>query len=184
MNGLLWSFNRLQLGLVLLAFGMGASLTWAQTPDTVKQSSAVPFKPLVFTVLDGASTKPVAGARVSSGYFVKPGSGIEAKPEEFVTDENGKATFQLPEGVMFNLSISVVHSNYAPQQMLMQTDTEPIQSVPPQSTMNLTKGVGIGGFVRDEKGQGVAGLKVLAWGYARNTVRQPEGGPLSFRSQP
>ena len=57
MNGLLWSFNRLQLGLVLLAFGMGASLTWAQTPDTVKQFSAVPFKPLVFTVLDGASNQ-------------------------------------------------------------------------------------------------------------------------------
>ena len=48
--------------------------------------------------------------------------------------------------------------------------TEPIPSVPPQYTMNLAKGVGIGGFVRDEKGQGVAGLKVLAWGYARNIV--------------
>jgi thiol-disulfide isomerase/thioredoxin len=185
MRGLLRISNRLTVAITMVACTVGASLTRAQTPDPIAaaqkvMAAAIPVKPLVFTVLDGETSRPIPGAKVSSSYFVRPGTAVEVKPEEFVTDENGKVTLHLPEGVMQNLGISVVHSNYAARQMVMQSDGNPITSVPAQYIMNLSKGTTVGGFVRDEKGQGLAGAKVMVWGYGGNNVQPRDRRPIEM----
>jgi thiol-disulfide isomerase/thioredoxin len=187
MSGLLQISNRLTVTIAVVACMVGASLTRAQTPDIIAavqsaKLAAIQVKPLVFTVLDGETARPVAGAKVSSAYFVRPGTALEPKPEELVTDENGKVTLHLPEGVMQNLGISVVHSNYAARQVVMQSDGNPIASVPGEYTVQLRKGVAVGGFVRDEKGQAIAGGKVLVWGYGGNNMQPRTRGFFEISS--
>ena len=71
---------------------------------------------------------------------------------------------------LYTLNISVTHSNYPIRQFGLQSQGGPLE-VPAEYTMRLTKGMSIGGFVRDEKGQPVAGTKVIVWGNSANLYR-------------
>src|SRR4051812_1523556 len=104
MRGLLRFSNWATVATGLVACTLVTGLTGAQAPDIssvvqMAKAAAIPVKPLVFTVLDGETARPVAGAKVSSAYFVEPGTALQVKPEELVTDANGKVTLHLPEGV-------------------------------------------------------------------------------------
>src|SRR4051812_1754922 len=100
MRGLLRISNWLTVAIAAVAWTVGTSLTLAQIPKLaevaqIAKAVAIPVKPLVFTVLDVETARPVAGAKVSSAYFVQSETALEVKPEELVTDENGKVTLHL-----------------------------------------------------------------------------------------
>jgi hypothetical protein len=165
--------------LLLLSTTLGLAQAPAPSRPPVARpgtSGTAASRSLVLTVLDAETGKPVVGATVNPNQYV-PEPVSNGRMGEWVTGDDGKATLKLPGGTLYNLNISVTHSNYPSRQMGMQGQGGPIE-VPTEYTMRLTKGVSIGGFVRDEKGQAVAGTKVIVWGNSGNMYRPVERRPV------
>src|SRR4051812_13300738 len=99
------------------------TLVLAQAPAPLRPPVARPGtaraaapRSLVLTVLDAETGKPVAGASVNPNQYA-PEPGYNGRPGEWVTGDDGKATLKLPGGVMYNVNISVTHSNYPIRQI-------------------------------------------------------------------
>lgn len=179
MRGLLSGLGGRACGSFALVFCLALSLAPARAAEIAGEPKNGPeggkgFVPFTLTVMDVESGHPVSGAKVFSTYFVRAQPGLNLEPQQWTTDGDGKITLRLPEGPLQHFAVSVTHSNYAPRQLIMQGDGTRIQTPPSQYMLNLSKGVTLGGFVRNEKGEAVAGLKIILWGYG-GTAPQPSG---------
>ncbi|MGD0517527.1 MAG: carboxypeptidase-like regulatory domain-containing protein [Thermoguttaceae bacterium] len=102
----------------------------------------------------GPDDKPIAGAKIHKGVWTKE---LVKHNDDYVCDDNGEAAVDLPKTLDI-LRIWARKDGFVPLfAHWEQYDPEPI---PKQFTFKLTKGTTIGGFVKNEDGQPIAGAKV------------------------
>ncbi len=124
---------------------------------------------MTVTVLDAQTGQPVPGARVNTPYLT---GSFQTNPPGWMTDLRGVASIQfplppaLPLANMQNFSLGVMASNYPDRSVMWVSDGgKVIETLPDSYTFHLQKGITIGGFVRDDHGQPVAGAAVIPWGF-------------------
>lgn len=123
-------------------------------------------------VLDDETGKPLAGAEVlahnKAALF-----GFEDRGPLWITGDDGRADIHLGEVSPSHLSqqtwftLSVRHREFAPRGKSLsagQTDVRP--NLPAEVVVRLRRGITVGGFVRDEKGSPVPGVRVRIYGAA------------------
>lgn len=124
-------------------------------------------------VVDAVSGQPVPGSAVEVAVLMPLPVRPSTNEWQFITNERGVATVRTPARVMalsyFALSIS--NAGYPPRsvswqasQMSPSAPGSVRSALPAEYTVRLERGATIGGFVRDERGQSVAGVKVVPWG--------------------
>ncbi len=84
------------------------------------------------------------------------------------TDSRGIAVLSVPKLLderMQNFSIEVKAPNYPIRDVMWVSDGGKVPATLPENyTFHLTKGISVGGFVRDEHGQPIEGATVIPWG--------------------
>jgi peroxiredoxin len=106
-----------------------------------------------FRVVDADTGQPVAGVKVRSW----------AK-EALVTDDKGSCSFPLPrpKSETFSYRITVTKDGYVGKYIIWSTKQEDtIQDIPAEYTTKMEKGAAIGGIVKNETGEPVAGAQVI-----------------------
>jgi peroxiredoxin/5-hydroxyisourate hydrolase-like protein (transthyretin family) len=106
-----------------------------------------------FRVLDADTGKPVAGVKVRS-WVNTP----------LVTDDNGWCTFAMPQpkSGKFAYRISIAKEGYVPKYVVWSTaQNDTLTNIPPEYTMNMDRGAAIGGTVKNNSGEPVAGARVI-----------------------
>ncbi len=131
---------------------------------------ATNLQAMTVTVLDAQTGRGIAGAKVWAPYAIPfreaPGTNDWGTP----TDENGVAVVSLARSLAEdkraqNFSLSVLHSNYAPRDVMWISDSGNVgRTLPPAHALKLERGITIGGFVRDENGAPVPGARMVPWG--------------------
>ncbi|HUR44239.1 MAG TPA: thioredoxin-like domain-containing protein [Candidatus Saccharimonadales bacterium] len=122
------------------------------------------LKSITIHVLDQAG-QPVSGARISAPYMNFGNRKRSTPSEPLTTGKNGEAILKYPVFDGQNFSLNVQHRDYAGREVMFSsihggvTDT-----MPAEYTFQLSHGVPIGGFLRNEAGQPIAGARVVPWG--------------------
>lgn len=176
---------------LVLAFA-GAGLTDAiedappQTPDQAGQAGQPDQKPapkkvekkplenriVVISVVD-SNDKPVAGAHVHAGVWSKDPTKAN---QTSVCDADGKTTFELPASFSL-LRVWATKEGHVPMYAQwwpkFQKDGH---LVPPEYKFRLEKGSEIGGFIKNEAGEPIEGVKIEV-----KLVSPPNQPPLMTR---
>lgn len=122
---------------------------------------------LTVTVLDDATGQPLPGAEVFAPHV---GQWNQPQPQR-LTDEQGKFVLRVvavPMEVrrdMSSFSVSARAKDHAQRAVMWASaGGDVFAGVPPGVTIKLPSGVPIGGVVQDERGQALAGVRVLLFG--------------------
>lgn len=135
------------------------ALTFAIALPVRAQSNAPPTndastnRQMHFRVLDADTGQPVAGVKVRSWA-----------PATLDTDENGWCLIPLPQSRPGNFFYRILLSKngYVGKYVTWSSARkDTLADMPPEYTANLEKGASIGGVVKNEQGQPVAGARIL-----------------------
>ena len=135
-------------------------------------------------VVDAEFSTPVPGVTVFLGNFMPSAlAGFEWRQ---VTDAQGAAMLKVPARLteVFNLSL-VASNSVALQQVDWYAHPNPVRAVLQREyTFRLPRLGTIGGFVRDERGAPLVGIRVAPWGTgvgsAWSGVRNSDGRPREY----
>jgi peroxiredoxin/protocatechuate 3,4-dioxygenase beta subunit len=108
---------------------------------------------LQLQVLDAASQQPLAGVRVRSW--------VRGEKE---SDTNGLCAIPLPapKPGSFSYRLTLAKPGYVTEMVTWsQAQQDTNEDMPTNYVAHLAKGVGIGGWVKDEKGQPIPGAKII-----------------------
>ena len=137
--------------------------------NTAATTQKTNFLQMTVMVLDAKTGEAVSGANVLAPYFT---SWFQTNAPGVPTDSRGVAVIQMPapskwpQQRMQNFSLEVNASNYPNRAVMWVSDGgKVLETLPDSYTFHLQKGITIGGFVRDEHGQPVAGASVIPWGF-------------------
>ncbi|MBK7998470.1 MAG: hypothetical protein IPK15_07080 [Verrucomicrobia bacterium] len=128
---------------------------------------------MVVKVVDAVSGKPLPKTVVQIPMLMPAPERVSSNEWQFVTDEQGVSTLRIPAvAIAFNyfmLSVSnaVYPTRHVTWQAPQMSQSQPGSirgSLPSEYTVRLDRGLTIGGFVKDERGQPVAGILVVPWG--------------------
>lgn len=142
----MWRNGSKLLAVVIAALAQGSQ---AQTNTN---TIAVPTE-MHFRVVDADNGQPVPGVKVRSW----------AK-ESLVTDEKGSCTLPLPKpkSQKFSYRINLSKNGYVAKFITWSTALKDTATdIPAEYTVNLEKGVSIGGIVKNENGEPVPGAHVI-----------------------
>jgi len=105
----------------------------------------------------GPDGQPMAGVKLHRGVWTrKP---IPNANMKYVSDENGEARVDLPDGIyIFRLWARA--KGHVPLFAHWEEEDVPERSLPAEFTFRLQKGTTIGGFVRNSEGQPIKGVSV------------------------
>lgn len=136
-----------------------------QDPALSGNETNLEAREIVVTVLDAATGMPLAGAEVFAPY-----TGDWRRPKR-LTDQNGKFAIRFllqPAGLrrqMSNFSISASHPKYATRSVMWTSSGGDVyEGLPSEFTLKMERGIPIGGTVLDDRGQPLAGVRVLLSG--------------------
>lgn len=169
-----------RLAMVLVAVLAVIGLTDAQTHSKSSKNSSsglassrstgltgTNFHTIRVTVLDAKTGHPVPEAGVAAPYLAGWNQS-HANHQRMRTDKRGVVVVEvprLPDSRMQNFSIEVSATNYPARAAMWISDPgNVLATLPDQYIFRLKKGITIGGFVLDERGQPVAGATVIPWG--------------------
>ena len=144
-------------------------------PGAVPVQPIANLQPITITVLDAQNNRPVAGAVVTipaMPNFALLSATLVTNASRAVTDQRGVAVMTFSRPTAMNLLITVEHTNYVSRQAQWYPDNGRPSS-PASYTFKLERGITVGGFIRDEKGQPIAGTLVVPWTDASNPGNQP-----------
>ncbi len=136
---------------LIFVFGF-ISRSQAQSPGP-PANPAPAGKEMYLRVVDADTGQPVAGVKVRS--WVKTA---------LVTDEKGWCSFPLPQpkSEKFSYRITLAKDGYVAKYITWSTSqNDTIKDIPAEYTVNMEKAAAIGGIVKDEKGEPVAGARVI-----------------------
>lgn len=153
------------------------STAGATGAGTLFQPVAVTSRPVVtngptmrVTVLDALTGQPLANAEVLAPNEAAFFNGSENAPQ-WLTDTNGVAIIHLgavPTNHLKQqswLTLSVRHESYAPHGFSWSAENKDVRpSLPESITVRLEHGLTAGGFVRDEHGTPLEGIRVRIFG--------------------
>jgi peroxiredoxin len=117
-------------------------------------------------VVDADNGQPVAGVKVHS--WVKA---------PLMTDEKGWCSFPLPQpkSAKFSYRITLSRNGYVAKYITWSTaQKDTVESMPTEHVVNMDKGAAIGGIVKNEKGEPLAGAKVIFSGPAPADTEERE----------
>jgi thiol-disulfide isomerase/thioredoxin len=144
----------------LVAFGLIAASRAETTGNAA--NAAPPAREMHFRVVDADTAAPVPGVKVRSWAR-----------EILTTDENGRCPLPLPQPKTksFSYRITLTKTGYVSKYVTWSTQQkDAIEDIPSEYTVNLEKGVTIGGTVKNEKGQPLAGAAVIFSGPPDSTA--------------
>jgi RNA polymerase sigma factor (sigma-70 family) len=184
------AFLAIAAGVVMLGLvrpGLSATRTGQQKPGPAPASESKAavqksdVRRLELRVVSRSDKKPIAGAAIDVSYWDD-----EAPHElERMTDALGSCRIELPLGVS-SLTIYVGKDGFVPIQDYWP-EKKTRQGVPLILVQELEPGLPIGGFVKDEQGQPVAGAEVMV-GIKRGAsmgpeIDSPQGGNGGFNGR-
>src|SRR4051794_1460048 len=122
------------------------------------------LKSIAIRVLDEATVQPVAGAKISAPYLNFRNTKKSGLLEPALPGPDGQTIFRYPVFEGENFGFGIQHSNYASRYLtVMSGGGSATDLLPTEYTFRLQRGTTVGGFVRDEAGQPVAGARVIPW---------------------
>jgi hypothetical protein len=123
----------------------------------------------------GEDRQPLVAARLHVAVWAKePVKGNR----DYVTDEHGQAAVSLPEEPRI-VRIWARRDGYAPTWAHWWPEHNPdAPPIPDEFTFELLPGTVIGGFVQNDEGEAIEGVKVEVRGEFNAGVGQPTGQPL------
>ena len=126
------------------------ALCWAPASGRAQTNGE---RQLQFQVVDADSGRAVEGVRVRSWT-----------PDAKETDAEGRCVFSLPVPKVGNFSyrITLTKPGYVPRYITWSSaQHDAIEEMPTNYVAHLSRGVGIGGTVKNDKGEPIAGAKVI-----------------------
>jgi len=135
------------------------------SPETTGTNAEI--RTLTVTVLDAGTGQPLPGAEVFVPYI---GEWNKPRPKR-LTDGQGKFVLRFvsvpkeQRRQMSNFGVSAISQDHA-QRSIMWTSSagDVYEGMPQEITLKLENGIPIGGVVQDERGQPLAGVRVLLSG--------------------
>lgn len=151
---------------VLAILLMVAARVEGQVSKPSKETPTNDFS-IVVKVADAVSGKPLENSTVTVPQLMPRPGGITTNQWRFVTAANGATTVNVPAGIVgFNyFSLGVSNANYPYKEVSWNAQSGTVRgSLPAEYTFRLEQGGAIGGYVHDERGKPLAGVKVVPWG--------------------
>ena len=106
-----------------------------------------------FRVLDAETSQPIAGVKVRAWVATN-----------LVTDDTGLCSFALPKPASgdFSYRITITKEGYVPKFITWaKSRQDKISDIPAEYTAKMDKAATIGGVIKDQDGQPVAGARIL-----------------------
>jgi protocatechuate 3,4-dioxygenase beta subunit len=165
------SWSRLALGLLLI---LGSHADAQVPPFELPRGAATNAFSMTVKVVDAVSGKPLENSTIWVPQLM-PQPGVSTSNDwRFVTDLTGVTTVRAPAlAVALNsFSLTLSNGSHPIRQVSWSAQSGSIRgALPAEYTFQLARGVSIGGYVRDERGQPLAGLKVVPWGNGAGAYR-------------
>ncbi|MBM3847196.1 MAG: hypothetical protein FJ405_13050 [Verrucomicrobia bacterium] len=163
--------------LILLLVHFSANL------ESTSGASSSPGSGPSFTikVLDLNST-PVEGAEVLTPDYSASGPAAQPSVHSWKTDASGTASVSLVGNMLSQHAVAfwIRHSNHAPAQMILSSNPKPLGKLQiPSQTVQLRKGITVGGVVLDPGGKAVPNAKIEVWGQEKTPERSDKGDGFS-----
>src|SRR6266542_412653 len=136
-------------------------------------------------VVDAVSGKALEQSTVLLPSMAPPPGRKSMNEWRFVTDERGVTTVRVPAGAVGGNSFGLVVSNvsYPVRQVAWNAQGGTVRgALPEEYTFRLEHGVSIGGYARDERGQALAGLKVVPWGNGAGAYNYNPSAAMEYSS--
>lgn len=147
------------------------------------QTAAKPGETTIeLRALEAETQKPLVDLVVSTPFSVQsPNPGNLTSTNTLRTDSEGKVRLTIPASAptpLTYLPVTFQSSNRPPFFVTWSSTTQSdIRSqLPATHTIHLKSPLTIGGWVRDAKGEGVAGAEVLVWGFDYDQTMQQQTG--------
>lgn len=173
MNHFLVQRHMRQLSAMLAALSLvGLAAAQVQFPELPKGADTNEFTMRV-KVVDAVSGRPLPNSAVQIPNLMPMPERPVFHEWQFFTDDQGVTTLRMiGAAVAFNyFALSVSNAGYPSRSVAWQapqvSQAQPGSirgALPAEYTFRLERGVTIGGVVKDERGQPVAGITVVPWG--------------------
>jgi hypothetical protein len=145
--------------------------------ESPKETPTNAFSMLV-KVVDAISSTPLGNSVITVPQLMPPPGGSTTNRWRFVTDPNGATTINISSNtVAFNFfSLGVSNASYPYKETSWNAQGGSVRgALPAEYTFRLEHGNAIGGYVHDERGKPVAGVKVVPWGNGAAAYRYDQG---------
>lgn len=158
----------------LIAFSLTTTLYCAAQPVELPKDVETNSFSMTVKVVDAVSGKPLENATVMLPMLGHSSPPRPTKEWHFPTDARGVATVQVPGALVSSyFSLAVSNTGYPMKSADWNAQSGSVRgALPTEYTFRLEHGGVIGGFVRDEQGKPMPGVKVLPWGNGSAAYRQ------------
>ena len=128
-----------------------------QSPEVGAEPKSDARDKISILVVDDASGEPLPDAAIEVRSYR-----LGYKETNLTADDQGRAEISVPAATPEWIGVAVHSDGFLPLEVLWKAE-DLLSNPPSEQTFRLTRGEAIGGVVRDEQGEPIAGAKVSVW---------------------